>query len=153
MNELLVCCKHCGCESRIVLDGNAILITLIICVTIITTILGLVLFYNNYKKSKKITDLEKEKKQFKERLSKKDDELKIAKEELDKVDKNKEEKKKKEFLDYCYTMAKSLEEGNKEQRNDCWEILLHIHADCIPDDLRQKYKGGKIVVENVGKKE
>ena len=55
MNELLLCCKHCGCESRIVLDGNAILITLIICVTIITTILGLVLFYNNYKKSKKIT--------------------------------------------------------------------------------------------------
>ena len=53
MNELLLCCKHCGCESRIVLDGNAILITLIICVTIITTILGLVLFYNNYKKSKK----------------------------------------------------------------------------------------------------
>ena len=66
---------------------------------------------------------------------------------------SKEEKKTKEFLDYCYTMAKSLEEGNKEQRNDCWEILLHIHADCIPDDLRQKYKGGKIVVENVGKKE
>ena len=97
--------------------------------------------------------MEKEKKQFEERLSKKDDELKIAKEELDKIDKNKEEKKKKEFLDYCYTMAKSLEEGNKEQRNDCWEILLHIHADCIPDDLRQKYKGGKIVVENVGKKE
>ena len=92
MNELLICCKHCGCESRIVLDGNAILITLIICVTIITTILGLVLFYNNYKKSKKITDLEKEKKQIKERLSKKDDELKIAKEELDKVDKKKEEK-------------------------------------------------------------
>ena len=66
---------------------------------------------------------------------------------------SKEEKKTKEFLDYCYTMAKSLEEGNEEQRNDCWEILLHIHADCIPDDLRQKYKGGKIVVENVGKKE
>ena len=27
MNELLLCCKHCGCESWIVLDGNAILIT------------------------------------------------------------------------------------------------------------------------------
>lgn len=27
MNELLVCCKHCGCEFWIVLDGNAILIT------------------------------------------------------------------------------------------------------------------------------
>lgn len=53
MNELLVCCKHCGSESRIVLDGNVILIALIICVTIIITILGLVLFYNNYEKSKK----------------------------------------------------------------------------------------------------
>ena len=153
MNELLVCCKHCGCGSRIVLDGNAILITLLICVTIITTILGLVLFYNNYKKSKKITDLEKEKKQFEERLSKKYDELKIAKEELDKIDKNKEEKKKKEFLDYCYTMAKSLEEGNKEQRKDCWKIILHIHANCIPDELKQKYNVGNNVVEKVSKTE
>ena len=153
MNELLVCCKHCGCDSRVILYENTIWVTLIICVTIIAIILVMLLFYNNYKKSKEITDLEKEKKQFEEKLSKKEDELKIAKEELDKVDKNKEEKKEKEFLDYCYTMAKSLEEGNKEQRNDCWEILLHIHADCIPDDLRQKYKGGKIVDENVGKTE
>ena len=150
MNELLICCKHCGCESRIVLDGNAILITLIICVTIITTILGLVLFYNNYKKSKKITDLEKEKKQFEERLSKKDDELKIAKEELDKVDKNKEEKKKKEFLDYCYKM---VEKGDEEQKKDCWKIILHIHANCIPDELKQKYNVGNNVVEKVGKTE
>lgn len=142
MNELLVCCKHCGWGSRIVLDGNAILITLIICVTIITTILGLVLLYNNYKKSKKIADLEKEKKQFEERLSKKDDELKLAKEELDKVDKNKEEKKKKEFLDYCYTMAKSLEKGNEKQREDCWKILLHIHSYCIPDELKKQYNVG-----------
>ena len=115
MNELLVCCKHCGCESRIVLDGNAILITLIICVTIITTILGLVLFYNNYKKSKKITDLEKEKKQFEEKLSKKDDELKIAKEELDKVDKNKEEKRKKSFLTIAIQWQSLLKRATKNK--------------------------------------
>ena len=145
MNELLVCCKHCGCESRIVLDGNAVLITLIICVTIITTILGLVLFYNNYKKSKRITDLEKEKKQLKDNLSKKEDDLKKAKESLDK-----EEKTTKDFFNYCYKM---VEKGDEEQRKDCWKIILHIHANCIPDELKQKYNVGNNVVEKVGKTE
>ena len=153
MNELLVCCKHCGCDSRVILDENTIWVTLIICVTIIAIILVMLLFYNNYKKSKEITELEKEKKQFEEKLSKKDDELKIAKEELDKVDKNIEEKKKKEFLDYCYTMAKSLEEGNEKQREDCWKILLHIHSYCIPDELKKQYNVGNNAVENVGKTE
>lgn len=64
-----------------------------------------------------------------------------------------EEKKKKEFLDYCYKMAKSLEKGNEKQREDCWKILLHIHADCIPDELKQEYKVGNKAVENVGKTE
>ena len=145
MNELLVCCKHCGCESRIVLDGNAILITLIICVTIITTILGLVLFYNNYKKFKKITDLENEKQQLKDNLSKNEDDLKKAKESLDK-----KEKKTKDFLDYCYKM---VEKGDEEQKKDCWKIILHIHANCIPDELKQKYNVGNNVVEKVGKTE
>ena len=145
MNELLVCYKHCGCETRIVLDGNSVLITLIICVTIITIILGLVLFYNNYKKSKKITDLEKEKQQLKDNLSKKEDDLKKAKESLDK-----EEKTTKDFLNYCYKM---VEKGDEEQRKDCWKIILHIHANCIPDELKQNYNVGNNVVENVGKKE
>ena len=145
MNELLLCCKHCGCESRIVLDGNAILITLIICVTIITTILGFVLFYNNYKKLKKITDLENEKQQLKDNLSKNEDDLKKAKESLDK-----KEKKTKDFLDYCYKM---VEKGDEEQKKDCWKIILHIHANCIPDELKQKYNVGNNVVEKVGKTE
>ena len=145
MNELLLCCKHCGCESRIVLDGNVILITLLICVTIITTILGLVLFYNNYKKFKKITDLENEKQQLKDNLSKNEDDLKKAKESLDK-----KEKKTKDFLDYCYKM---VEKGDEEQKKDCWKIILHIHANCIPDELKQKYNVGNNVVEKVGKTE
>lgn len=145
MNELLACCKHCGCESWIVLDGNAIWITLIICVTIITTILGLVLFYNNYKKFKKITDLENEKQQLKDNLSKNEDDLKKAKESLDK-----KEKKTKDFLDYCYKM---VEKGDEEQRKDCWKIILHIHANCIPDELKQKYNVGNNVVEKVSKTE
>lgn len=145
MNELLVCCKHCGCDSRIILDTNAIWITLIICVTIITTILGLVLFYINYKKSKKITDLENEKQQLKDNLSKNEDDLKKAKESLDK-----KEKKTKDFLDYCYKM---VEKGNEEQRKDCWKIILHIHDNCIPDELKQKYNVGNNVVEKVGKTE
>lgn len=145
MNALLECCTPCVCDSRIILDTNAILITLIICVTIITTILGLVLFYNNYKKSKKITDLENEKQQLKDNLSKNEDDLKKAKESLDK-----KEKKTKDFLDYCYKM---VEKGDEEQKKDCWKIILHIHADCIPDELKQKYNVGNNVVEKVGKTE
>ena len=145
MNALLVCCTPCVCDSRIILDTNAIWITLIICVTIITTILGLVLFYNNYKKLKKITDLENEKQQLKDNLSKNEDDLKKAKDSLDK-----KEKKTKDFLDYCYKM---VEKGDEEQRKDCWKIILHIHANCIPDELKQKYNVGNNVVEKVGKTE
>ena len=118
---------------------------MIICVTIITTILGLVLFYNNYKKLKKITDLENEKQQLKDNLSKNEDDLKKAKESLDK-----KEKKTKDFLDYCYKM---VEKGDEEQKKDCWKIILHIHANCIPDELKQKYNVGNNVVEKVGKTE
>ena len=145
MNALLVCCTPCVCDSRIILDTNAIWITLIICITIITTILGLVLFYNNYKKLKKITDLENEKQQLKDNLSKNEDDLKKAKESLDK-----KEKKTKDFLDYCYKM---VEKGDEEQRKDCWKIILHIHANCIPDELKQKYNVGNNVVEKVSKTE
>ena len=145
MNALLVCCTPCVCDPRIILDTNAIWITLIICVTIITTILGLVLFYNNYKKLKKITDLENEKQQLKDNLSKNEDDLKKAKESLDK-----KEKKTKDFLDYCYKM---VEKGDEEQKKDCWKIILHIHANCIPDELKQKYNVGNNVVEKVGKTE
>ena len=145
MNALLVCCTPCVCDSRIILDTNAIWITLIICVTIITTILGLVLFYNNYKKLKKITDLENEKQQLKDNLSKNEDDLKKAKESLDK-----KEKKTKDLLDYCYKM---VEKGDEEERKDCWKIILHIHANCIPDELKQKYNVGNNVVEKVGKTE
>ena len=145
MNALLVCCTPCVCDSRIILDTNAIWITLIICVTIITTILGLVLFYNNYKKLKKITDLEKEKQQLKDKLSKNENDLKKAKESIDK-----KEKKTKDFLDYCYKM---VEKGDEEQKKDCWKIILHIHANCIPDELKQKYNVGNNVVEKVSKTE
>ena len=145
MNALLVCCTPCVCDSRIILDTNAIWITLIICVTIITTILGLVLFYNNYKKLKKITDLENEKQQLKDNLSKNEDDLKKAKESLDK-----KEKKTKDFLDYCYKM---VEKGDEEQKKDCWKIILHIHANCIPDELKQKYNVGNNVVDNVANPE
>ena len=145
MNALLVCCTPCVCDSRIILDTNAIWITLIICVTIITTILGLVLFYNNYKKLKKITDLENEKQQLKDNLSKNEDDLKKAKESLDK-----KEKKTKDFLGYCYKM---VEKGDEEQKKDCWKIILHIHANCIPDELKQEYNVGNNVVEKVGKTE
>ena len=90
-----------------------------------------------------------------------EDNLKRTKDELQDIKRkieinpllSKEEKKTKEFLDYCYTMAKSLEEGNEKQRKDCWKILLHIHSYCIPDELKQEYKVGNNAVENVCKTE
>ena len=126
----------CSCVHRIALDQNVILITLIVCCTLLAAIAISLLFL--YFKSNKRIALEKEKRKLEEGLSKKADELLKEKERNKEVDSTllNEEKKKKEFLDYCYTMAKSLEEDNKEQRNDCWKILLHFHANCIPDELK-----------------
>ena len=92
------------------------------------------------------------KKQLEEMLSQKEKltpEKKKEKEEKEKKDK--EEKKTKDFLDYCYNMAKSLEKSNEKQREDCWKIILHIHANCIPDELKKQYNVGNNVIENVGK--
>ena len=43
MNNFLVCCGPCGCDSRIILDTNAIWITSIICVTIFATVFSCIL--------------------------------------------------------------------------------------------------------------
>ena len=151
MNELLVCCKHCGCDSRIILDTNAIWITSIICVTIFATVFSCILFF--YESSKK-KGYEKAKKEMEDNLKRTKDELQKIKREIEfNPLLSKEEKMTKVFFDYCYTMAKSLEKGNEKQREDCWKILLHIHADCIPDELKQEYKVGNNAVENVGKTE
>ena len=90
-----------------------------------------------------------------------EDNLKRTKDELQDIKRkieinpllSKEEKMAIEFIDHSYKMAKSLEKGNEKQREDCWKILLHIHADCIPDELKQEYKVGNNTVENVGKTE
>ena len=151
MNELLVCCKHCGCDSRIILDTNAIWITSIICVTIFATVFSCILFF--YESSKK-KGYEKAKKEMEDNLKRTKDELQDIKRKIE-INPllSKEEKMAIEFIDHCYKMAKSLEKGNEKQREDCWKILLHIHADCIPDELKQEYKVGNNAVENVGKTE
>ena len=151
MNELLVCCKHCGCDSRIILDTNAIWITSIICVTIFATIFSCILFF--YESSKK-KGYEKAKKEMEDNLKRTKDELQDIKRKIE-INPllSKEEKMAIEFIDHCYKMAKSLEKGNEKQREDCWKILLHIHADCIPDELKQEYKVGNNTVENVDKTE
>ena len=46
-----------------------------------------------------------------------------------------------------------VEKGDEEQKKDCWKIILHIHANCIPDELKQKYNVGNNVVEKVSKTE
>ena len=151
MNNFLVCCGPCGCDSRIILDTNAIWITSIICVTIFATVFSCILFF--YESSKK-KGYEKAKKEMEDNLKRTKDELQDIKRKIE-INSllSKEEKMTKEFFDYCYTMAKSLEKGNEKQRKDCWKILLHIHADCIPDELKQEYKVGNNTVENVGKTE
>ena len=151
MNELLVCCKHCGCDSRIILDTNAIWITSIICVTIFATVFSCILFF--YESSKK-KGYEKAKKEMEDNLKRTKDELQDIKRKIE-INPllSKEEKMTIEFIDHCYKMAKSLEKGNEKQREDCWKILLHIHADCIPDELKHEYKVGNNTVENVGKTE
>ena len=151
MNELLVCCKHCGCDSRIILDTNAIWITSIICVTIFATVFSCILFF--YESSKK-KGYEKAKKEMEDNLKRTKDELQDIKRKIE-INPllSKEEKMTIEFIDHCYKMAKSLEKGNEKQREDCWKILLHIHADCIPDELKQEYKVGNNTVENVDKTE
>ncbi len=151
MNIFLVSCGPCGCDSRIILDTNAIWITSIICVTIFATVFSCILFF--YESSKK-KGYEKAKKEMEDNLKRTKDELKGIKRKIE-INPllSKEEKKTIEFLDYCYKMSKSLEKGNEKQREDCWKILLHIHADCIPDELKQEYKVGNKAVENVGKTE
>ena len=138
MNELLVCCNLCGCGSRIALDTNAIWITLIICITIVIIVSCFLLYFycTSDKKSPNETDKgNKDVPQEKENLTPEEKQKKEQKEQQEK-----EEKKKNEFINYCYNMAKSLEKGNEEQKKECWKILLNIHADCIPDDPKQKYQ-------------
>ena len=151
MNNFLVCCGPCGCDSRFILDTNAIWITSIICVTIFATVFSCILFF--YESSKK-KGYEKAKKEMEDNLKRTKDELQDIKSKIEiKHLLSKEEKMTIEFIDHCYKMAKSLEKGNEKQREDCWKILLHIHADCIPDELKQEYKVGNNTVENVGKTE
>lgn len=143
MNELLVCCNPCGCTHDIEVDENMICIISIICLTIFFSVLFFLLF--QYMKSNKRIELEKEKRQLEKNLSEKANELQKEKEKNKEVDSTllNKEKKVKDFLDYCYKMAKSLEKGNEKQREDCWKILLHNHAECIPDELKKEYKVGK----------
>lgn len=151
MNNFLECFGPCGCDSRFILDTNAIWITSIICVTIFATVFSCILFF--YESSKK-KGYEKAKKEMEDNLKRTKDVLQDIKRKIE-INPllSKEEKMTIEFIDHCYKMAKSLEKGNEKQREDCWKILLHIHADCIPDELKHEYKVGNNTVENVGKTE
>ena len=112
-------------------------------------------------KTSKACKLEKENKQLKESLDKTKDDYKEAQKKIEELTQkvSKEAQKKtdeqnknnqqqvtevpKEFLDYCYKMAKSLDKGNEKQKEDCWKIILHNYANCIPDEMKKEYKFGK----------
>lgn len=140
MINILASCNHCGCVSGFVLDENAIWITGIICFTIFVTVVFC--FFFLYKNSKKRLELETEKKQIEDRLNKMETELKETEGKINNTNSklSNEEKKAKEFLDYCYKMAKSLDKGNEKQKEDCWKIILYNHANCISDELKKEYK-------------
>ncbi len=143
MINILAACNPCGCVPEVALDENVVWITGIICLAIFLSVLFCLLFL--YEKSNKRIGLEKEKRQLEEKLSKKVNELQEEQKKNKELDPDlfDKEKKKKEFLDYCYKMAKSLDKGNEKQKEDCWKIILHNHAECIPDELKKEYKVGK----------
>lgn len=145
MINVLACCQPCIC--KIMLEENAACAICIICITIL--LVEIVFFMCSNFKSNKRFELEKKKMEIEKQMT----EHKIEQEKIKEIVPTETEKRKKEFIDYCYKMAKSLEKDNEKQREDCWKILLHIHADCIPDELKQKYKAGNNVVENVDKTE
>ena len=143
MNDLLECCNPCVCTQKIEMDEHLVWITGILCLAFFLSLISCLYFL--YNQSNKRNELEKEKRQAEENLSKKTEELQKAQDELNKVDKNqiKEDEKTKEFLKYCYQMAKSLEQGNEKQREDCWRIILHNNAGFLPDELKREYNVGK----------
>lgn len=143
MINFLTCCLHHDCIQKIELDENIVWITGIICLAIFLSVLFCLLFL--YKKSNKRIDLEKEKRQLEEKLSKKANELQEEQKKNKELDPElfDKEKKKKEFLDYCYKMAKSLDKGNEKQREDCWRIILHNNLDYIPDEMKKEYNIAK----------
>lgn len=145
MINVLPCCQSCIC--KIMLEDNVVCATFIICITILLIVISFLIYSN--KKSNQRFELEKDKMNIEKQTT----EHKIEQEKIKGKVPTETEKRKKDFLDYCYKMAKSLEKGNEKQREDCWKILLHIHADCIPDELKQEYKVGNNAVENVGKTE
>ena len=140
MNALLVCCNLYSCN--IVLGDNVVYATSIICITILLIVIAYLVC--SYRKQNIRTELEKIRVNVENKIT----EHKIEQEKNKGRVPPETEKRKKEFLDYCYNM---LENGNEEQKKECWRILLHVHADCIPDDLKNKYEGCNNVVENVGK--
>lgn len=142
MNNVLTCCQPC--ISKIMLEDNVVCATLIICATFLGAVISFLIC--SCFKSKKRFDLEKEKMEIERKIA----EHKIEQEGIRGKVPSEADKQKKEFLNYCYKM---VEKGDEEQKKDCWKIILHIHADCIPDNLNQKYNIDYNVVENVGKKE
>ncbi len=139
MINILASCNPCG-VSEFVLDENAIGITGIICFTIFATVVFCLFFL--CKNSKKKLELETEKKQIEDRLNKIETELKEAQGKINNTNSklSNEDKKAKEFMDYCYKMARSLDIGNEKQKEDCWKIILHNHVSYVPDELKKEYK-------------
>lgn len=139
MINVLACCQSCIC--KIMLEDNVVCATFIICITILLIVISFLICSN--KKSNQRFELEKDKMNIEKQTT----EHKIEQEKIKGKVPTETEKRKKDFFDYCYKMAKSLEKGNEKQREDCWKIILHNHAEFIPDELKQEYKVGNDVAE------
>ena len=113
MNNFLVCCGPCGCDSRIILDTNAIWITSIICVTIFATVFSCILFF--YESSKK-KGYEKAKKEMEDNLKRTKDELQYIKRKIE-INPllSKEEKIPKSFLTIAIQWQNLLKRATKSK--------------------------------------
>jgi len=132
MNTTLItavtnCCPNYeSFVKEIASNGSDVAIVSIICLTVLISSLTIIVklfdYLNNVNESKQnnIRELEK----IIVELEKNNEALQKEKKEAEeKLQLKAEQKEKKNFFDFCYEMAKSIEMDNLDMKKECWEIL------------------------------